>query len=58
MFDLVRQALGGLFAFAVYSVVLIWIARLFPEVSQLVRTLLVGLVIAAPGAGIVLYILD
>lgn len=58
MLDLVREVFGGLFAFAVYAVVLAWMARLFPSVSPLVKTLLVGLGIVAPGAGIALHILD
>lgn len=58
MIDLVKQAFGGLVTFAVYAVILIWIARLFPTVSPLVKTLLVGLGLVAPGAGVALHYLD
>jgi len=58
MLDLVKRVFGGLFAYAIYAIVLVWMARLFPSVSPLVKTLLVGLGIVAPGAGIALHLLD
>lgn len=58
MIDLVKQAFTGLVAFAIYGYILIWIANLFPAVSPLVKTMLVGLGLVAPGAGIALHLLD
>ena len=58
MLDLVKRVFGGLFAYAVYAIILVWMARLFPSVSSLVGTFLVGLGIVAPEAGIALYFFD
>lgn len=58
MIELLKGAFKGLVAYAIIAIVLVSMARFFPSVSPLVKTLLVGLGIVAPGAGIALYFLD
>lgn len=58
MIALVREVGARLIGLATVAVVLIYLANHFPSVSPAVKTLLVGLCIVAPGAGIALHLLD
>lgn len=58
MTEIVEQVTKSLIVAAVVAAVLVTLANHYPVVAPTVGTLLIGLGILVPGAGVAIYVLD